>query len=201
MKVKIVSPLLGVIMAVSASASPRDLYRSAVKAYRAQRYAESVRLYTHALEKAGTGNRYFIYNNRGLAWRHLKKPGRAMKDMLTAIRLNPGYAPAYNNIGILYLDRGEYRRALELFNHSHSRDGDYYVAYYNIACVYSLQKKTAAALRFFQQAVHSYKVQHRSLQGIYREILRDPQLNNLRDYPPFQKYFQHMERKLRLRRI
>jgi len=192
--------LLAVSMAAEA-ATPGELFRQGNEAGRRKEYREAVRLYTASLKRAAPARRYFIYNNRGLAYRHLKEPGRAMKDLMKSLALKPGYAPVYNNIGILYLDRGDYRRALELFNQSLAYNRHYHIAWYNIACVYSLQKKRGEAVKYLKKAARSLRARRISLQKLHQEIMGDPQLKNLKGYPPFEKFLKEVEKSLRMQRI
>jgi|GEM_PF-2880604 len=192
------------ILAVSmtaGAATPRELFRQGDEAYRRKDYREAVRLYTASLQRVDPARRYYIHNNRGLAYRRLKEPGKAMKDLMKALALKPGYAPAYNNIGILYLDRGNFQKALELFNQSLTYNRHYHIAYYNIACVYSLQKKRAEAVKYLKKAARSLRARRISLQKLHQEIMGDPQLKNLKGYPPFEKFFREVEKSLKMQRI
>ncbi len=198
---KIILFISVIFFAVSLSANPNELFNRAADAYRNGSYSQAALLYTECLKKIESNRRHFVYNNRGLAYKNLKQPGNAMKDFMSAIRLKPDYAPAYNNIGLLFLDQGDYRKALKLFNRSLEYDGDYFIAYYNIACVYSILKKPAVAVRFLVQAEKSASRRSSYLRRMYQEMISDRQLDNLRKYPPFQKLMKKIERKLRIQRI
>ncbi len=183
------------------AATPGELFHQGNEAGRRKDYREAVRLYTASLQGIDSAKRYFVYNNRGLAYRHLKEPGKAMKDLMQALALKPGYAPGYNNIGILYMDRGDFKKALELFNQSLAYSRHYHLAYYNIACVYSLQKKRANAVRYLKKAARSLRVRRIPLQKLHQEMIGDPQLKNLKGYPPFEKFFQEVEKSLKMQQI
>jgi signal transduction histidine kinase len=53
-----------------------------------------------------------------------------------AIALKPDYAPAHNNLGVVYRNRGDTRRALECFGRAIFADPDYPIAYHNVASIY-----------------------------------------------------------------
>ena len=54
-----------------------------------------------------------MFYNRGVAYGNKGEYDRAIQDYNEAIRINPGYADAFNNRGNAYADKGEYDRAIQ----------------------------------------------------------------------------------------
>jgi len=61
---------------------------------------------------------------------------RAVRAYRRAIAQRPDFAPAHNNLGVVYRNRGDTRRALECFANAIFADPDYHIAYHNVASIY-----------------------------------------------------------------
>ncbi len=61
-------------------------------------------------------NLAFVFNSRGLGYRRLNEPDRAIRDFDEAIRLSPSLAQAFNNRGLAYSDKGQSARAIQDFD-------------------------------------------------------------------------------------
>ena len=55
------------------------------------------------------------YNSRGIIYKNLGRPQKAIANFSKAVRLDPSYAEAYINRGIGHISMGEYDRACEDF--------------------------------------------------------------------------------------
>lgn len=55
------------------------------------------------------------YNSRAVAFSNLEKFTEAEKDLETALRLNPSYADAHNNLGSLHYRRGDFKKAVNSY--------------------------------------------------------------------------------------
>jgi tetratricopeptide (TPR) repeat protein len=55
----------------------------------------------------------------------------AIRYYREALETDPGYAQAYNNLGIVYVKTGEYHQAAEAFDRCLEKDPDFTEAYYN----------------------------------------------------------------------
>jgi tetratricopeptide (TPR) repeat protein len=71
------------------------------------------------------------FHNRGVEWRGMRDPDRAMADYNEAIRLNPRIALAYYNRGNLWRDKRDYDRAIAEYDESIRLDPEYASAYNN----------------------------------------------------------------------
>ena len=76
------------------------------------------------------------YNNRGLAYYHLKRYQQAVKDYSQAIRMNPEDPIAYNNRGNAYYEMMKYEPAESDYNQSISLNPQYANAYLNRGLAY-----------------------------------------------------------------
>ena len=75
------------------------------------------------------------YNNRGIAYRNLKNPRRAMADFRQALVLDIDYRDAYNNLGLVLSDECAFEEAIRCFNRAIDLDPDYWYAYNHRATV------------------------------------------------------------------
>jgi tetratricopeptide (TPR) repeat protein len=107
---------LSMILALSAVAAPdtpavtltaeehgdvfmaRKMYREAIEAYREGE--------TKAANKA------ILEDKIGIAWHQLGDIGAALKSYQKAVKIDPKYADAINNIGTIYYSEKRYRRAI-----------------------------------------------------------------------------------------
>ena len=56
-----------------------------------------------------------VYYNRGLVHDGLKRPNAALADFASAIDKNPGFSPAYHNLGNVLRKMGRHKRAIKNF--------------------------------------------------------------------------------------
>jgi len=88
----------------------------------------------------------------------------------TAIRANPGFAKAYNNLGALYGRRGEYDKGIACFKKAagiNPRDVD---ALFNLGLAYERTNNNKKATVFFEQALKvnpAYARAHHRLAWLY----------------------------------
>lgn len=85
-------------------------------------------------------NCYLRLNNLTLAQQHLYQ----------ALRLNPHYAEAYNNLGRIFYQQQRFQEARPQFEKALRLNADYLDAHYNLAHTFSQMNQ-------FDQAVHHYK--------------------------------------------
>ena len=69
------------------------------------------------------------YNNRGIAYRNLKDPQRAIADYRQALMLDIDYRDAYNNLGLVLSDQNAFEEAIRCFNRAIDLDPNYWYAY------------------------------------------------------------------------
>src|SRR5215831_8342866 len=77
----------------------RKMYREAVDAY-----------------KEGPTDSAVIWNKIGIAYHQMMQMDEAKRNYEKAIKLNPHYSEAVNNLGTIYYSKRSYRRAISQYN-------------------------------------------------------------------------------------
>jgi tetratricopeptide (TPR) repeat protein len=93
------------------------------------------------------------YNNRGTAYIQLGQYERAIKDLDSALLINPAYKKAYNNRGYCYDELRQYERAIENYNSAINIDTEYENAYNNRGCVYFRLGQHENAIKDFDRVI------------------------------------------------
>jgi len=93
-------------------------------------------LYAQALQKQNEG-------------RHAQA-GALYKKVL---KIDPGYLPAMNNLGVAYMNQKKYKQAIGSFNEALNIRHDYVKAHYNLACVYAQKNNIARSLFYLKNAM------------------------------------------------
>lgn len=75
---------------------------------------------------------------RGVAAEHNGKPDEAMAHYLDALKIAPGYYPAHNNLGSLYLSKADFKSAEQQFQEAARLDQNDAQAYFNLGNVFML---------------------------------------------------------------
>jgi len=86
-----------------------------------------------------------LYNNRGLAYKASGNFDRAIDDFREATGRNPGFPPAYYNLGKLLYELGEYQFAVRDFSRAIQIDPMYIAAYADRAKAYTALEKDEMA--------------------------------------------------------
>lgn len=87
---------------------------------------------------------------------------------------------AYNGVGVTYYARNEYETALDWYKKALRVAPEFGDAYYNMACIYALQKKSELALRYLTLAMlNGYKG--------WEEMEKDGDLDSLREDPGYKE--------------
>ncbi len=123
--------MLLLLFAVSSYA--QSLYQQGIKAYNNEDYKVAIKLLTKVIE-ADEGFVDFAYNFRGESNQILGANNKALEDYNKAIEVNPNYAMAYQNRGMLrqsYLF--DYQGALKDYNMAIRLDAKFELAYFNRA--------------------------------------------------------------------
>ncbi len=96
-----------------------------------------------------------------------------------ALRLDPGYVDALNNLGVIYIRDKEYTAAQRSFERAVRLKPGYVDAHYNLACLYAIQGEVTQSLAHLKRAV--------SLDRSARDWARkDTDLENLRGLSEFE---------------
>jgi len=92
------------------------------------------------------------YNNRGNAYREMKKYREALQDYNQAISIDPQFIVAYNNRGNVYYDQQNYQMAIRDYNKAISLNSSYNRAYLNRGLAYLQLKRSDLACQDFTRA-------------------------------------------------
>jgi hypothetical protein len=114
----------------------------------------------------------------GAAWLQEGNFEAARRRFLEAIDVDQGIPEAYNGVGVTYRMRNDLRRALEWYKKALTVDPDFGDAYYNMACVYALERQKELALRYLQIAAMNGYATAEGIDG-------DPDLEAVRDEPGY----------------
>lgn len=114
-------------------------------------YQRAIEDYNEALRLKSD---YTFYFNRGRACLNLGQHERAIKDLNEAIRLQPNFALGYINRAYIYTILGQYERAIKDNGEVIRLQPDSAkVSYYNIACLFALQKDATQSCTWLQLAI------------------------------------------------
>lgn len=97
-----------------------------------------------------------------------------------ALRADPGYADALNNLGVIYLQERAYGEARASFEKAIRLKPGYVEPIYNLACLHAVRGESEGGLARLKQAI--------ALEPSVREWARqDSDLKSLQNAPEFQK--------------
>ena len=115
--------------------------------------------------------------------KHFQKIGRlreARRFYQRALAIDPGLVDALNNLGVVYIQEGNYMQAQRNFENAIQQKPGYVDPYYNLACLYALQGQAKNSLVHLKKAI--------SLDKSAREwAQKDKDLGSLRDLPEFKE--------------
>lgn len=114
----------------------------------------------------------------------LGKMYKAIDYFQKSLTLDPGFLKAYVSLGAVYTHEKMYREAKEKFQQALDLDPDYAPAYYNLACVNALQNRKQVALHNLKKALEK-GFKDRGL------LLKDRELDNIRDDPAFRELYEN----------
>ena len=129
----------------------RKMYREAIETYR-----------------EGPKDSAIICNKIGIAYHQLLQLDQAKKQYEQAVRLNPRYSEAINNLGTVHYARKSYRRAIGSYKKALRLSPQSASIYSNIGTAYFARKDYKKALEAYQQAlaIDPEVFEHRSSFGV-----------------------------------
>ena len=126
-----------------------DAYSNLGSAYFDQKnYNESILNYNESLKLKPTEVTYVLLGNTLAVKKDFNNAVRAYQN---AIRINPNYALAYFNYGLLYTQQDNFDEALKLFNKTITIDPYFAEAYRNIAIIYYMTENFEQSLYNFEK--------------------------------------------------
>ena len=81
-------------------------------------------------------NSFFLYNMMGLVNAQNNKIDIAIQNYKVALRINPKYIDAYNNLALAYYSLGQVVEAIENLQKALKINGKFYIAHTNLAKIY-----------------------------------------------------------------
>ena len=150
--------LLAVLLA-ACGGSEKNLFQQARLAQAKGNYEKALSLYNQLIKQ--NPNHAAALTNRALVWEKMPAKNTAEKaknqafaedDYLRAIDANPNLAEAYNNLGALYMDRGQNGDAIAYFSQAIVLDPAYFRALLNRATAYSKVGQSTDAMVDFNAA-------------------------------------------------
>jgi cytochrome c-type biogenesis protein CcmH/NrfG len=94
-----------------------------------------------------------VYYNRAAEYSDRKEYGKAIADLTEAVRINPNYGDAYNDLGIAYARTGNLAAALAALDRAVVLDPEYADAFYNRAMVRIQRGDLGAAVEDLSRAI------------------------------------------------
>jgi len=114
----------------------RKMYREAIDSYR-----------------QGPANSAVIINKIGIAFHQLLLLDLAKKNYEKAIKLDPKYGEAINNLGTVYYAKKSYRRSIGYYKKALRCSPPTASIYANLGAAYFARKKYAVASEYYEQAL------------------------------------------------
>ena len=126
-------------------------------------YREAAEVYAE-----GSVSSAVLANKTGIAYHQMLALDSAKTHYGRALKLNPAYAEAVNNLGTVYYARKNYRRAISLYNRALRLTPNSASIMSNLGTAQFARKKYREALDAYQQALalDPEVFEHRSTQGV-----------------------------------
>src|SRR5439155_7887704 len=110
---------------------------------------------------------------------------RARKLFKQALEKDPQRAEGYNGVGVTFYARGDLEEALAWYKKGLEANPGFGDSFYNMACVYALQKHKDLAFRYLRMAALNHYSEREQMQ-------QDPDLASLRDDPQWAEILDQM---------
>ena len=94
-----------------------------------------------------------IHFNSGVDLYHQRDYAKAIQAYQKVIEIDPGYAEAYNNLGIIYQEAGDFDRALSAYQKAIEINPKYEKALNNLGILLYLKGRYEESIRAFQKAL------------------------------------------------
>ncbi|BBM84823.1 protein kinase domain-containing protein [Candidatus Uabimicrobium amorphum] len=141
--------------------------------------------YAKAQQDFSTGVRLKPRNDKFLYYRAyslllLEEYVKAEQDLLKVIKINPNFGLALEKLGMLYFDKGEYKKSVVYLNRTLKNKPSQKACYY-LARIYSVKGNKAKALQYLAQAI-KYKFNN------WEDLKNNPDFANVRNEKQFQRW-------------
>ena len=119
--------------------------------FESKNYDEALTYFNKSLELKEDAGTYVLIGNTLSVKKDVRGAFEAYKK---AIELNSGNPLAHFNLGTLFVQTGDYNRALEAFSTTIKNDSSFADAYRNIAIIHYLQENYKESLYFFEKYLY-----------------------------------------------
>ena len=82
-------------------------------------------------------------------------PDESIKLFEAAIEADPKYKEAYNDLAVVYMDQGNYAKAVELLKKALEVDSTYFLPYFNLGICYNRLGQPDEAVRSYKRVIES----------------------------------------------
>jgi len=122
--------------------------------YSKGKYKEALTVYDQFIIKNKDNvNGYLL---RAELYLKINQLDKSMKDYIKILTLDKKNVYAFHQIGIIYHNKKNYKKAIEYFEQNIAHDPHSFLGYYNMACAYSLLKNKEKSLWAYEHAVNIY---------------------------------------------
>ena len=131
------------------------------------------KMYREALEvyKEGPTDSAIIWNKIGIAYHQMLQLDAARRNYEKAIKLNPQYSEAINNLGTVYYAHKSYRKAISHYKRALKLSPNSASVYSNLGTAYFARKRYKEAAETYQKALELDKdvFEHHGTYGVLLE--------------------------------
>jgi len=135
------------------SAAAAIVILMAVARIQTSNWANSTRLFTHAIEV--TENNFLAHQNLGLALAYRGELNPALLHFRKALEINPTSAKSYNDIGTCFMIAGKIDDAIDYFRRALDLQPNFAKAHNNLGLVFMTRKSYAEAAGHFREALRA----------------------------------------------
>ena len=113
------------------------------------------KMYMDAIDmyRSGPANSAVLANKIGIAFHQMSQIELAKKNYSLAVKLNPHYGEAINNLGTIAYSQRSYRRAISLYKRALKNSPPSASIYSNLGSAYFGRKDYTQATEYYQQAL------------------------------------------------
>ena len=97
----------------------------------------------------------------------------AQKLYKEVLKINPNYAPAHNNLGVVFKTLGETHKAKDCYEKSIEIDPSYADAYCNLGMIFKELEENQKAIDYYEKAIEinpKHLNAHNNLGGVYNKL-------------------------------
>jgi len=140
-------------MAVGSAAAAAIVILMVTARNQTSTWANSIRLFTHAIEV--TDNNFLAHQNLGLALAYRGELNPALLHFRKALEINPASAKSYNDIGTCFMITGKIDAAIGYFKKALDLQPNFAKAHNNLGLVLMARKSYAEAAGHFREALRA----------------------------------------------